>query len=377
MTMAFFLLAALAYVFKVDALYDNPLVMFFGVAIIVWALTFTQLGGTKYTERISKIGFIGGIVLPVIILLIGLIVYFATGGVSQIKMTAETLIPNFTEVDTLVIFASFILGYMGVEASASHVNELKNPTKTYPSVMVVLTILTIVLDALGGLAIATTLSSKTLNGNLSYGVIEAFEAIFINHLGSQFGWLVLVISILLALGVLAEISSWIVGPSRALLEAANDKILPPSFAKTNKHGVSVKTIVVQSIIVTIWDAVLCGSIALAGGSDSSVGYMTAIGLTVVIYLVGYVLFFLGYFVLILKKNNLKREFQVPGGKPFKLIVAAVGLFMTVATLIISFFPSSKLTSADNKIYQIVLVICFVISVIIPTLIYSNKSKWAS
>ena len=376
-TMAFFILAALAYVFKVDALYDNPLVMFFGVAIIVWALTFTQLGGTQYTERISKIGFIGGIVLPVIILLIGLIVYFATGGVSQIKMTAETLIPNFTEVDTLVIFASFILGYMGVEASASHVNELKNPTKTYPSVMVVLTILTIVLDALGGLAIATTLSSKTLNGNLSYGVIEAFEAIFINHLGSQFGWLVLVISILLALGVLAEISSWIVGPSRALLVAANDKILPPSFAKTNKHGVSVKTIVVQSIIVTIWDAVLCGSIALAGGSDSSVGYMTAIGLTVVIYLVGYVLFFLGYFVLILKKNNLKREFQVPGGKPLKLIVAAVGLFMTVATLIISFFPSSKLTSADNKIYQIVLVICFVISVIIPTLIYSNKSRWAS
>ena len=38
------------------------------------------------------------------------------------------------------------------------------------------------------------------------------------------------------------------------------------------------------------NAVLCGSIALAGGADSSVGYMTAIGLTVVIYLVGYVLF---------------------------------------------------------------------------------------
>ena len=59
-----------------------------------------------------------------------------------------------------------------------------------------------------------------------------------------------------------------------------------------------------------WDAVLCGSIALAGGSDSSVGYLTAIGLTVVIYLVGYILFFLGYFVLVLKKQNLKREFHV-------------------------------------------------------------------
>ena len=113
-TMAFFILAALAYVFKIDALYNNPLVMFFGVAIIVWVLTFTQLGGTKYTEKISKIGFLGGIVLPVIILFIGLIAYFSTGGVSQIKMTTETLIPNFKETGTLVIFASFILGYISI-----------------------------------------------------------------------------------------------------------------------------------------------------------------------------------------------------------------------------------------------------------------------
>ena len=140
---------------------------------------------------------------------------------------------------------------------------------------------------------------------------------------------------------------------------------------------SVKTVILQAIIVTIWDAVLCGSIALAGGSDSSVGYLTAIGLTVVIYLVGYILFFLGYFVLILKKSNLKRTFQVPGGKVFKIIVATVGLLITIATLIISFFPSSKLTTADNQVYQIVLIICFIISLIVPIIIYSNKHRWTT
>ena len=173
--MAFFILAALAYVFDFSALYNNSLVMFFGVAVIVWTLTFTQLGGTKYTERISKIGFTGGIVVPVVILFIGLVAYFLTGGASQITMNFETLIPDFSNVDTLVIFASFILAYMGVEASASHVNELKNPTKTYPMVMIVLTISAIMLDALGGLAIATTLSSKALEGNLSYEIIKDYE----------------------------------------------------------------------------------------------------------------------------------------------------------------------------------------------------------
>lgn len=375
-TMAFFVLAALAFVFKWDALYNNPLVMFFGVLIIVWALTFTQLGGTKYTARISKVGFLGGILVPAAILFIGLAAYFLTGGVSQIKMDFTTLIPDFTKVDTLVIFASFILAYMGVEASASHINELKNPTRNYPLAMIVLVVITIVLDALGGLAVATTLPAEVLDGNLSFGVIEAFKMIFVTHFGAGFEWLVYVVAILLALGVLAEISAWIVGPSRALLDTAHDGILPPTFKKTNKHGISVKTVVIQAIIVTVWDAVLCGSIALSGGSSSSVGYLTAIGLTVVIYLVGYILFFLGYFVLVFKKKNLPRQFQLPGGTPFKAIFAGVGLLMTVATLVISFFPSSELSDQANMVYQTTLMVCFAISVALPFIIYSQRHRWS-
>ncbi|MEG0791561.1 MAG: amino acid permease [Gordonibacter sp.] len=374
-TMAFFILAALAYVFKWDALYNNPLVMFFGVAAIVWLLTLTQLGGTKYTARISKIGFVGGIILPVLVLLVGLIIYFATGGISQIKMDVTTFVPDFTKVDTLVIFASFILAYMGVEASASHVNELKNPNRNYPLAMIVLAIITIALDALGGLAVATTLPASTLDGNLSFGVIEAFRTIFVQHINPALGWVVFVVALLLALGVLAEISAWIVGPSRALLDTAHDGILPPSFKKTNKNGVSVKTVVIQAIIVTVWDAVLCGSIALSGGSSSSVGYLTAIGLTVVIYLAGYVLFFLGYFTLIFKKKNLQRSFQLPGGTPFKAIVAGVGLIMTVATLVISFFPTSSLDAQANMVYQTVLGVAFVVSIVIPFVIYGMRHRW--
>lgn len=376
-TMSFFILAAFAYVVKWDALYNNPLVMFFGVAAIVWLLTLTQLGGTKYTARITKIGFVGGIIVPVIVLLVGLIAYFVTGGVSQIslELTPANIVPDFTKVDTLVIFASFILAYMGVEASASHVNELKNPTRNYPLAMIVLAILTIILDAVGGLAVATTLPASTLDSNMSFGVIEAFRAIFVTHFGPQLGWLVFAVALLLALGVLAEISAWIVGPSRALLDTAHEGILPPMFKKVNKNGVSVKTVVIQAVLVTFWDAVLCGSIALSGGSSSSVGYLTAIGLTVVIYLAGYVLFFLAYFVLILKKKNLQRSFQLPGGTAFKAVVAGAGLIMTVATLIISFFPSSELSAQSNRVYQIVLIVSFAVSVAIPFVIYSLRHKW--
>ena len=374
-TMAFFILAAFAYVVKWDALYNNPLVMFFGVAAIVWILTLTQLGGTKYTARISKVGFVGGIILPVIVLLVGLVYYFATGGVSQINMTPATFVPDFGKVDTLVIFASFILAYMGVEASASHVNELKNPNRNYPLAMIVLAILTIALDALGGLAVATTLPASVLDGNLSFGVIEAFRAIFVQHIGPSMSWIVFVVALLLALGVLAEISAWIVGPSRALLDTAHDGILPPSFKKVNKHGVSVKIVVIQGIVVTIWDAVLCGSMALSGGSGSSISYLTAVGLTVVIYLVGYILFFLGYFKLIFKGKDHERAFNVFGGTVGKCIVAGIGLLLTVFALIVSFFPPSQLDAQSGTVYVATLIICWVVSVAIPFVVYALRKHW--
>lgn len=366
------MLAALSYVVGWDVLYDNPLVMFVGVAVIVWLLTLTQLGGTRLTARISKIGFVGGIAAPVLMLMVGLIAYFATGGVSALAFDPSKIVPDFTQVDTLVIFASFVLAYMGVEASASHVNELRNPKRDYPLAMIVLCAMAILFDAVGGMAVATALPASTLDGNMSYGVIEAFRVIFDTHFGM--GWLVYVVAVLLVLGVLAEISAWIVGPSRALLETAREGIIPASFARTNKRGVSVKTVVVQAVLVTFWDAVLCGSMALSGGSSSSVAYLTAIGLTAVIYLVGYVLFFLGYLDLVFRKRELSRSFQIPGGVPVKAIVAVVGLLVTVATLVVSFFPSSELSADANVVYEITLAASFVVSVVIPFAVYALRRK---
>lgn len=164
------------------------------------------------------------------------------------------------------------------------------------------------------------------------------------------------------------------GPSRALLETAREGIIPASFARTNKHGVSVKTVVIQAAIVTFWDAVLCGSMALSGGSSSSVAYLTAIGFTVVIYLVGYVLFFLGYLDLAFTKRDLARSFQIPGGVPVKAVMALVGLFVTAATLVISFFPSSELSAEGNVVYEITLAASFAVSVAIPLVIYALRRR---
>ena len=105
-TMIYFILGALSYVLHWDALNNNPAIKFIGVLVIFWALTFSQFKGTKLTAKISKIGFIFGIMIPAIVLFALAIGFFTTGGKSLVPIDAKALIPDFTKLNTLVVFVS-------------------------------------------------------------------------------------------------------------------------------------------------------------------------------------------------------------------------------------------------------------------------------
>ena len=365
-TMIYFILGCVSYIFNWNALNNVPVLKFIAVLVIFWGLTLTQLGGTKNTAKIAKAGFILGIAIPAIILFGISIAYLVQGNPIDVKIGARYFVPDFSKVNTLVVFVSFILAYMGVEASASHVNELENSKRNYPLAMIILVIVAIVLNTIGGLTVAAVIPQGDLN--LSSGVVDTFKVLILHFIPNG-TWIVKLIALLLALGVMGEVSAWVVGPSRGMYIAAQKGILPKSLTKTNKHDVPVNLVFVQGIVVTIWAAVL----TLGGGGDN-VSFLTAISLTVVIYLVGYLLFFIGYFKLILKRDDLKRSYQVPGGKIFKLIVAACGFLTSIFALIISFFPPSQLVGKSIHEYLTILSVSFVVTVLIPFVIYSITSK---
>lgn len=365
-TMIYFILGAFSYVFNWAALDQAPVIKFWGVLVIFWILTFSQMWGTKYTANIAKAGFAIGILIPSITLFCLAIAYVVKGGKLQLTFSARGFIPDFTQLNTLVVFVSFILAYMGVEASASHINELKKPNRNYPLAMFILVILAICLDTFGGFSVAAVVPQKELS--LSAGVVQAFKYLLL-YFNGGLGWLVKLIALMIACGVMAEISSWVIGPSRGMYATAQQGLLPHVFQKTNKHNVPVVLIMVQGIIVSIWDAVLT-----FGGGSNNVSFFVAISLTVVIYLVGYLLFFLAYLNLIFKKKGLKRTYQIPGGTVCKAIVAICGFLVSVFALLISFVPPDNLPTSSDHAYLAVLIISFVITVIIPFAIYEFYVK---
>lgn len=366
--MLYFVLGALSYILNWPALNTDPVTKTIAALIILWALAFSQFGGTKYTAQIAKIGFFAGILLPALILVALAISYLISGAPLAIEISAATFFPDFTQIGTLVVFVAFILSYMGVEASATHVNEMKNPGRDYPMAMLLLMMAAICLSSIGGLSVASVIPHAEIN--LSAGVVQTFN-VLINHFGPGFEWAVRVIAALLMLGVLAEIASWIVGPSRGMYVTAQKGILPAKFSKVNKNGVPVALVISQLLITTVAIIVLTNT----GGGGGNMSFLIALALTVVIYLCSYFLLFLGYINLVRKHPEKKRTFNIPGGNGVKIAVASTGFIISVLAFIISFFPPSSLPdiSADES-YVTLLVISFLIVAALPFIIYAIHDK---
>ena len=125
-TMIYFIIGAVSDILGVPILNQNPLVKFLCVIGIFWILTILQFNGTKITEKIAKYGFSIGIVLPVILMLVLAIDYFASGNTISTNFTNSTFLPSKQGLGALV---AFVLAYAGVEASAPHIKELENPKK--------------------------------------------------------------------------------------------------------------------------------------------------------------------------------------------------------------------------------------------------------
>lgn len=361
-TMIYFIIGTMSDILNIPEMNKNPLIKFLTVVVIFWLLTLLQFKGTKTTARLAKLGFSIGIVVPVLIMFVLAIKYFMSG---------HTVSPNFSESHffpdkkNIAALTSFMLAYMGVEASAPHITDLENPKKNYPMIMIVLVIVGMTLSTIGGSVV-----SMVLHGQISSneGVVQALQVLISPGKNS---WGVIALGCLVSFGVMAQVSSWIVSPTEGLLFVATKGLLPARFKKVNHADVPVPLLILQGIVVTIWAAVLTFG---SGSSGGNVSFQTAISLTVLIYLSAYLLFFIAYFVVIFKKKDLPRDYQIPGGQAGKIIVAGAGLLLSAAAMVTAFFVPDTLAKNEAKTYISLLVVSFVITIALPFLFYHFYGK---
>ena len=334
------------------------------VLAIYWIATIIALRGLDWVGKVSKWGGIIGTIVPAGILILLAIIYLAKGGHNYLN-THVSFFPDLTNFSNLVLASSIFLFYAGMEMMGIHVMEVDNPKRNYPRAIVIGSLVTVLIFILGTFALGIVVPAKdiSLTQTLLIGFDNYFSFLRMSWLGS-------VVAIALVFGVLAGVLTWVSGPSKGIFTVGRAGYLPPFFQKTNSRGVQRNILLVQGVIVTI-----LGMLFVVMPSVQSF-YQILSQLTVLLYLIMYMLMFSSAIVLRYKRPQLERPFRLGRGNALMWILGGLGFAGSLLAFVLSFIPPSQIAVGSKSVWFSVLIVGSLVVVIIPFIIYAlRKPSW--
>ena len=347
------------------SLASNRLFTLIVVLAIYWIATFISLKGLGWVGKVSKIGGVIGTILPAAILIILAAIYLLSGGTNNLNVH-ESFFPNLANFDNLVLASSIFLFYAGMEMMGIHVMDVDNPKRNYPRAIIIGSLVTVVIFILGTFALGIIVPAKDIS--LTQTLLIGFDSYF-KYL--HISWMGPIMAIALVFGVLAGVLTWVAGPSKGIFTVGRAGYLPPFFQKTNKNGVQRNILLVQGVIVTI-----LGLLFVVMPSVQSF-YQILSQLTVLLYLIMYMMMFAAAITLRYKLPKMERPFRLGAkGNGLMWILGGLGFCGSLLAFVLSFIPPSQISVGSNKVWFLVLIIGAIVFVVIPFIIYaSRKPSW--
>jgi putative glutamate/gamma-aminobutyrate antiporter len=347
------------------ALASNRLYTLIVVLAIYWIATFISLKGMSWVGKVSKIGGLVGTIIPAGLLVVLAIIYLASGGHSQLDFHGS-FFPDLTNFNNLVLASSIFLFYAGMEMGGIHVKDVENPSVNYPKAVFIGSFVTVLIFILGTYSLGIIIPKSEIN--LTQSLLVGFDRYFTFIRAS---WLSPVIAIALAFGVLAGVLTWVSGPSKGIFAVGRAGYLPPFFQKTNKNGVQQNILLIQGALVT-----LLGLLFVVMPSVQSF-YQILSQLTVLLYLIMYLLMFAAAIYLRYSMKSAGRPFRIGSkGNGLMWIISGLGFLGSLLAFILSFIPPGQIAVGSKAMWYAVLVIGCVVVVLIPLIIYAlRKPSW--
>ncbi len=333
-----FTASCLAFVIN-PALIDNKTYMTVVMLVVFWGATFVNFLGMKASSWISSMGVILGTLVPGA-LIIGLGFFWLGQGMElKVDLSLASAVPDFS-IEALIFFTGILLSLAGMEMSAFHAAEAEKPKRNYPISILLSAIIILVVYILGSLSIAFVVSPRDIN--LFAGLMQAFDEFF-KAFGIH-GWMP-VLAILAAIGSLAGINTWIIGPAKGILACAEYGFLPPWLQKRNKNGIPVATLLFQAVVGSLLTLVFL----FMPNVNSAFWIITA--LTIQFAMLMYLLIFLSGIKLRYSQPEVHRGYKVPGGKLGMWLVAGMGSVTSIGAFAIAFIPPGLFETGSLFFYE--------------------------
>ncbi|MDR2812188.1 MAG: amino acid permease [Puniceicoccales bacterium] len=360
-----YLASIIAYATGYPTLAENNYYIFFVILVVTWCGTWVALHGIQLASILTNIGSILGTLIPGIIITALGIAWLTAGHPPHMKLSYSALLPTLDSPEKFVFLLNVLLGFAGLEMSAVHAQNVKNPQRDYPRAILLSTFFIFTISLLGSLAIAVSVPKEILT--LESGVIQAIEALCAKF---AIPWLAKWLAWLMALGVLGWFIAWVAGPARGMLATANKGNLPPFLQKTNAQGMPSAIIVWQAATITLF------SLIFLFLPSVTVCFWMLMAITAQTTLIMYILMFTTGIVLKFKYPNVKRTYTVPFGKLGMIAIGITASIVCGICYIIGFLPPEEI-HFENKTSYILLMAMGNIIILLPPFIIARfrRPSW--
>ena len=358
-----FVASSIAYVFNPEWA-NNRWFVLITIWVMLWLATFLNFKGMKLSAWLSSSGALAGTLIPGAAIILMAAGYLIAGKTPQITMDASAFIPDLGNWNQLMLLSGMMVALSGMEMSAIHVTEMKNPSRDFPKAIFSACILVILLSVLGALAIALVIPPDEIS--LAAGADQAFAAMFKIF---RIPWMTPVMCFLLSYGALTMVVTWVLGPSKGVLEVAKEGYLPKCWQQRNSAGMPTTILIIQAVISSLLALVVLFMPTISGA------FWVMSALTAQLYMVMYLLMFAAAIKLRYSKPDIARAYKVPGGKIGMWLVSGIAFLTALFAIIVGFIPTPGVREKGTLYvlgYIGFLLIGTVVFIMIPLWLYKHQ-----
>ena len=299
--------------------------LFFSVTCLI-GITLLNVIGLKFGKWVNNLGALGSWI-PVFALLV-LACISATRFGSATHFTRSSLLPH-ADLKNAIFWSTIFFAFGGCETGSFMSEEIKDARRTIPRALIGSGIVLVLSYIAGTVALLSALPSVRISGLSGFaGAVQVMCA----RLGVS--WMVVPITLLIALSSIGGAASFLSSTSRLPFVAGIDRYLPAAFGRVHPRWGT------PWIAISVYGAAgaACAVLGQAGSSVQG-AYDLLVSMSIVTYFIPFVFLFLA--ALRLQRHEAPAGvMRIPGGRTMSRALACVGLITTLLTIGLSLVPAA-------------------------------------
>lgn len=339
--------AALLYFMAGNALFAAPAgaalhasVPFF-VSVSLAALAFgtvLNIFGLDVEKWLNNIGAIARWIVTLVLIGAGVYAWNRFGPATQLNVAS--MAPGFGVKD-LIFWSTIAFAWVGPESISCIAGEVKDPRRSIPLGLAIAAPLICGIYVLGTLSVLAAVKPQAVDP--LFGVMQTIQ-----HVADAAAWRFVtpVAAILVAISVLGSLGAWLGSLARLPFVAGIDAYLPRAFATMHpKYHSPIASLLTQGVLAAI--VIFVGQ----GGTSVSGAYEVLVGMTVLVTMVPFLFMFCA--AIKIREPVPPGSARIPGGHRTVVVASVVGLFTTVASMVLSAIPSADEPNKPLAVAKIV------------------------